>query len=68
MEMNLCANAGDIRSTGLISGLEDALEKDVATHSSSIAWRIPWTEKHGGMQSIGSQRVRHNGSDVYKEV
>ena len=66
--MNLCANAGDIRGTGLISGLEDALEKDVATHSRSIAWRIPWTEKHGGMQSIGSQRVRHNGSDVYKEV
>ena len=32
----------------------------MATHSSILAWRIPWTEKHGGLQSMGSQRVRHN--------
>ena len=41
-------------------GREDSLEKEMATHSSTLAWRIPWTEKPGGLQSIGSQRVRHN--------
>ena len=41
-------------------GWEDTLEKEMAIHSSIIAWRIPWTEEPGGLQSIGSQRVRHN--------
>ena len=36
---------------------EDHLEKGMATHSSILAWRIPWTEEHGGLQSMGSQRV-----------
>ena len=44
-------------------GWEDPLEKEMATHSRILAWRIPWTEKPGGLQSTGSQRVRHNGSD-----
>ena len=39
---------------------EDPLEKEVATHSSILAWRIPWTEEPGGLQSIGSERVRHD--------
>ena len=39
---------------------EDPLEKGMATHSSILAWRIPWTEEPGGLQSIVSQRVRHN--------
>ena len=39
---------------------EDPLEKEMATHSSIFAWRIPWTEKPGGLQSMGSQRVRHD--------
>ena len=39
-------------------GWEDSLEKEMATHSSILAWRIPWTEEPGGLQSIGSQRVR----------
>ena len=39
---------------------EDTLEKGMATHSSIHAWRIPWTEKPGGLQSMGLQRVRHN--------
>ena len=39
---------------------EDPLEKELTTHSNILAWRIPWTEKPGGLQSIGSQRVRHN--------
>ena len=39
---------------------EDPLEKGKATHSSILAWRIPWTEEPGGLQSMGSQRVRHD--------
>ena len=39
---------------------EDLLEKKMAPHSSILAWRIPWTEKSGGLQSMGSQRVGHN--------
>ena len=40
-------------------GQEDPLEKGMATHSSILAWRIPWTEEPGRLQSMGSQRVRH---------
>ena len=39
---------------------EDPLEKGTATHSSILAWRIPWTEEPGGLQSMGSQRVGHD--------
>ena len=50
-------NVGDlVRSLGQ----EDPLEKEMATHSSILAWRIPWTEEPGGLQSTGLQRVRHN--------
>ena len=41
-------------------GWEDPLEKGMATLSSILAWRIPWTEEPGGLQSMGSQRVRHD--------
>ena len=41
-------------------GQEDSLEKEMATHSSILAWRIPWTEEPGGLQSVGLQRVGHN--------
>ena len=41
-------------------GHEDPLEKEMATHSSILAWRIPWTEESGGLQSIESQRVRYD--------
>ena len=41
-------------------GQEDPLEKAMDTHSSILAWRIPWTEKPGGLQSMGSQVVRHD--------
>ena len=41
-------------------GCEDSLEKRMATHSSILAWRIPWTEKPGRLQSMGSQRVTHD--------
>ena len=40
-------------------GWEDPLEKEMVTHSSILAWRIPWTEEAGGLQSMGSQRVGH---------
>ena len=50
-------NAGDpVRSLGR----EDPLEKEMATHSSTLAWRIPWTEEPGRLQSMGSQRVRQD--------
>ncbi|OJH16949.1 hypothetical protein BLX88_20985 [Bacillus obstructivus] len=41
-------------------GWEDTLEEGMATHSNILAWRIPWTEEPGGLQSMGSQRVRHD--------
>ena len=41
-------------------GWEDPLEKGMATHSSILAWRVPWTEEPHGLQSMGSQRVRHD--------
>ena len=41
-------------------GLEDPLEEAIATHSSFLGWRIPWTEEPGGLQSMGSQRVGHD--------
>ena len=41
-------------------GWEDPLEKEMAIHSSTIAWKIPWTEEPGRLQSMGSQRVRHD--------
>ena len=50
-------NVGDL---GLILSWEDTLEKGTATHSSILAWRIPWTEEPGRLQSMGSQRVRYN--------
>ena len=53
-----CAcNAGD---PGSIPGSEDPVEKEMATHTSILAWRIPWTEKSGVLQSMESQRVGHD--------
>ena len=48
---NLPVSAGDIRDTGSIPGLERSLEKEMATHSSLLAWRIPWSEKPSRLQS-----------------
>ena len=51
---------------------EDALEKEMATHSSIVAWKIPWTKEPGGLQSIGLQRVRrdsaHKGTHTHVKV
>ena len=53
-------NLLSVQETWLHSmGREDPLEEGMATHSSILAWRTPWTEEPGGLQSMGSQRVRH---------
>ena len=54
------AYAGDARDVGLIPGSGRSLEEEMATHSSVLAWRIPWAEEPGGLQSMGSQKVRHS--------
>ena len=54
-------NAPAMRETQVQSlGQEDPLEKGMAAHSSIPAWRIPWTEEPGGLQSMESQRIEHN--------
>ena len=57
MVKNPPTNSGDV---GSILGWEDLLEKEMAMHSSILAREIPWTEEPGGLQSMGSQRVRHD--------
>ena len=47
---------------------EDSLEKGLATHSSILAWRIPWTEEAGGLQSMGSQRVAHDRATKHTDT
>ena len=49
-------------------GREDPLEKEMATHSSTLVWRIPWTEEPGGLQFMESQRVRHDWSDLAQHI
>ena len=54
-------NLPAMQETGVPSlGGEDPREQGMATHSSVLAWRIPWTEEPGGLQSVGSQRVGYN--------
>ena len=57
---NLPANVGDLRDSGLIPGLEDPLEEDMATLPSLLAWRLPWAEGPGGLQSVRLHRVEHD--------
>ena len=59
MVKNPSASAGDETGVGSIPELRDTLEKGMATHSSILAWEIPWTEETGRLQSMGSQRVGH---------
>ena len=61
---NLPASAGGLRDMGLIPWWEDPLGEGVSTHSSILAWRIPWTEEPGRLQSIVSRTVRHDQSDL----
>ena len=57
---NIPTNAGDMRIQAQSLGQEDPLEEGKATHSSILAWRIPWTEEPGRLQSIGLHRVRYD--------
>ena len=57
------ANAGDVRDGVRSLDQENPLEEGTATHSSILAWRIPWTEKPGRLQPMGSQKVRHDLRD-----
>ena len=57
---NLPANAGDIETWVQSLGQKDPLEEGMATHSTVLAWRVPWTEELGGLQCMGLQRVRHD--------
>ena len=61
---NLPANSEDIKYLGSILGSKDPLEEAMVTHCSILAWRIPWTEEPGRLQSKGSQRVGHNWNNL----
>ena len=61
MEAQMVKNLPAVQETQVQSlGRKDPLEKDMATHSSILAWRIPWTEEPGGLQSMGLQTVEHD--------
>ena len=66
LSQNLLLSLADVRASAIVTGdsiflgLSRVLEKEMATHSSSVAWKIPWTEKPGRLQSMGSQRVGHD--------
>ena len=63
MLKNLCVNAEDKTDAGSIPGWEDPLEEGMATYSNILAWRIPWTEEPGGLQSTGLQK-----SDITEQL
>ena len=62
---NLPANEGDAGDMGSIPGLGRPLEKEMATHSSILAWEIPWRAEPGGLQSMGLQNVRYDSVLMY---
>ena len=61
---SLPTSTGDLRDWAQSLGWEDPLEEGMVTRSSVLASRIPWTEEPGGLQSVGSHRVRHHCSDL----
>ena len=64
MVKNLPANAGEVRDASLVPGSGRSPEEGMATHSSVLAGRIPWTEEPGGLWPTGSQRVGHDWRDL----
>ena len=62
MVKHLSANAEDM---GQSLGQGDSLERELATHSSNLAWEIPWTEEPGRLQSMGLQRAGHDGAHTH---
>ena len=67
MVKNPPANAGDIRDSVRSLGQEDPLEEGLATHSSILAWKIPWTEEPGWLQSMYLQRIRYDWANNKRE-
>ena len=66
---NMPANSGDTGDLGLTPwGWEDVLKEGMAKQTTILAWRIPWTEEPDGLQSMGSQRVRHDGASEHAHV
>jgi len=61
---NFPANAGNVRDVGSVPESRRSLVEGMANNSSILAWRIPWTEEPGWLQSIGSHRIRHDGSNL----
>ena len=61
-------NAGDTEDVSLDPDQEDPLEEEMATHFNILAWRIPWTEEPGRLQSKRSQTVRHDGDTTQQDV
>ena len=64
MVENTPANAGDVRDISSVPELEDPWRRAWQAHSCILGWRTPWTEDPGGLQSLGSHRVRHNRCDL----
>ena len=60
MVKKFACSAGDTKAVGSFPHREDPLEEKMAAHSCILAWRIPWTEEPGRLQSMGLQRVGHN--------
>ena len=61
LPLSVCkASACDAGDSGFIPGLKDPLEKEMAAHSSTLAWKDPWMKEPGRLESMGSQRVRHD--------
>ena len=60
MVKNLPANSGDTGDVGSCLGQKDPLEEEIATHSSVLVWKIPWTEEPSGLQSTESQRAEED--------
>ena len=60
MVKNPPANAGNTGDVGSVPGSGRSPEEEMATHSGSLGWEIPWTEEPGGLQSMGLQRVGHD--------
>ena len=67
MVQHLSTNGGKAGDVGSIPGSGRSLEEEMAPHSSILAWRIPRTEEPGGLQSMGLQRVRHDGARMYHD-
>ena len=60
---------GEVQETQARSlGLEDPLEKEVATHSSTFVWKIPWREEHGGLQSMGLQKTEQLNNNSESQI